>query len=132
MEALDLEAVGHNEYLRMVLLNLFAEIPALDHINALTATYGTGTPPVRRELVVAAGVANQGHWVKERKDEFSSVDPWLRRALIYASKSLPGDEADHWIKKTRGGMRGMEKLVARWAFRNRGMKLGEVSVIRNA
>lgn len=128
LNALDLEVVERNEYLSVVLLNLFTEIPSLGHINSLTAKYATAPPPVRRELITAAGAARQGHWIKERKDEFASADPWLRRALIYASHSLPGDEAEHWIKKTKGSMSGMEKLVARWAFENKSMKVGGISV----
>jgi hypothetical protein len=110
IDALDLPLIKRNEYVQMSLLNLFARVPQLNHINSLTAQYQDYPASSRREIVVAAGVANQGHWIKERKDEFVSADQWFRRAFIYAAHSLPGDEGLYWLRKTKNSMTGMEEL----------------------
>jgi hypothetical protein len=128
LDALDHPLIEHSEYVMMILFSLFATIPKLNHINEVTARYQDSPPSVRREIMFAAGTARQGHWVKEQKDDFTGGDPWTRRALIYAARSLPGDEADHWLSKIKNRMSGMEKIVARWAFKNKGMKLGNVTI----
>ena len=126
--ALNLPVIKHSEYIQIVLINLFAKVPQLDHINKLTAMYQSSSSSVRREIIIAAGIAKQGHWVKERKDEFATADPWLRRALIFSSSSLPGDEGTHWLKQIKTGMSSIEKLVAQFAFRNTSLKAGTVPI----
>ena len=128
LEALSSPVIERNEYLQIVLLNLFARVPDLDHVNRLTAMYGSRPPSVQREIVFVAGVMDQGHWIKERKDEFGTSDQWLRRALISAAPSLPGDEAKYWINRIKRDISGIEKIVARWAFRDKALKVGDISI----
>ena len=116
VKALSIRRVNHNEYLTAVLLNLFSQQPALDHLKHLLPLYESATPAARRELILAAGAADAGYWIKERKGEFGAGgDPWLRRALLAASGSLPGDEGPHWIKKLKPQFSPLEGLVAKWA-----------------
>jgi hypothetical protein len=72
--SLSIPLVQRSEYLRIVLLNLFSQIPSLDHINHLTQGYNSATPAVRRELMLAAWRAKAGHWIKERKSDFETSD----------------------------------------------------------
>ena len=123
LDALKVPLIEHSEYMQIILLNLFTTLSGLDQIDKLTAIYRSVPPSVKREIVVAASVAGHSHWIKERKDEFALGDPWLRRALISAIPSLPGDEAKHWLRKIKPTMSPMEKHVARWAFHNHKMKL---------
>jgi hypothetical protein len=128
LNALNVPSIHHSEYMQMVLMNLFGKIPALDHVNQLTAMYPNLTPAVRREVVIAAGTADQGHWIKERKDEFANSDPWFRRALICAVPSLPGDEGVHWLRKIRRDMSAMEKLVTAWALKDKSVRPDVISL----
>lgn len=129
VDALEHPLVNHSEYMQIVLIDLFAKVPELNHINALTSKFPIAKPNVRREIVVAAGNARQGHWIKERKDEFDTADPWFRRALLATLPSFPGDEATHGIKKIRFKMSSLEKIVTKWAFKNTSMKLGEIKIV---
>lgn len=128
VKALAVPIVAHNEYLQAVLVNLIAKVPDLDHIGACLALYDSAGPSVRREIVLAAAAADQAHWVKERKDEFASGDPWFRCALVSAAPRLAGDEGRHWVGGLKPTMSGMEKLVAKWAFRSKGMDVGDISL----
>jgi len=122
--------IGHSEYMQVILINLFAKVAELNHIDSLTARYATASPIIRREIVLAAGAAEHGPWIRERKDDFAAADPWFRRALISAATSLPGDEAPHWIKSIKRRISPMEKVMARWAFRDKKdtLRLGQINV----
>jgi hypothetical protein len=81
-------------------------------MRANSQLYEHASPPVRRELVLAAAATGEGYWIKERKDEFGPADPWLRRAIVAASRMLPRDEGKFWRKKIKGNLSDAEKLVA--------------------
>lgn len=120
--------VQHSEYLRLVLLHLFAKVPELNHMSTLTSGYATATGPVRREIVFAARAAGDGAWLRERKAEFEAADPWLRRAIVASSSAWPGDERDHWVKTSKTKLTFMEKVMARWALNNRKLNVGPLSL----
>jgi hypothetical protein len=83
--ALRFPLVRRSEYLQIVLMDIFAHVPSLDHIYALTSRYDQMPPAVRRQVVRAATAANQSDWLRERKSEFHHGDPWLRRAIVAAA-----------------------------------------------
>lgn len=128
LEALDNPLISNNEYIQMILLNLFAEVKELNHINHLTKTYQRLQSSARREVIMAAGSAGYGHWIKERKDDFAMSDQWIRRAIIRSLPSFPGDEGEHWLKKIKPQLTGIEKLVARWTFKDKNLKVGSIEI----
>jgi Reverse transcriptase (RNA-dependent DNA polymerase) len=128
VEALKTPLIDHSEYLQLVLYSILSGVPALNHVDAMSSRYLRASPAVRREIIRAAGAAELSAWVKERKDEFHTADPWLRRAMLSAAPCLPGDEANHWLRKLRYDLSTTEKLVARWVFRDRSAKLGNISL----
>jgi hypothetical protein len=115
LESLKIPLVQHSDYLQVVMLNLFSQVPSLNHVDALTQSYDDASPFVRRELMLAAWAAKAGHWIKERKADFETGDLWFRRAMLAASKALPGDEAKHWLKSFKGTLTLDEQLVLKWA-----------------
>lgn len=128
LEALDNPLIANNEYIQMILLNLFAEVKELNHINDLTKKYSKLPPSARREIIIAAGTASFGHWIKERKDDFTTSDQWIRRAIVRSLPSFPGDEGEHWLKKIKTQLTGIEKLIVRWALRNKNLKVGAIEI----
>lgn len=128
--ALQHPIVRHSDYVQVVLLNLFSRVPELDHINSVTAQYAGANAFVRREIVMASGAAQQGHWIRERKDEFATGDQWLRRAILAAAISLPGDEARHWLRSVKRQLDAREKIIMRWAFQDKKdtLKLGQIAI----
>lgn len=128
LRALTNRVIGHSEYARLVLLHLFGRVPALNQTNRITALYAAAPPAVRREIVFAARAAGNAAWLRERKAEFESADPWLRRAIIAGASALAGDEGDIWLMKVRNRLTFLEKLMVRWAFKNRKLKIGELRI----
>ena len=117
IDALRSGIVARNEYLQLVLINLFAGLPGLNHIGQLTQLYDRSAPSIRREIVSAATAAGERYWIKERKAEFANTDPWLRRAIIAGSRSLPEDEGRIWRKHIKPTLTKEEQFVVAWAER---------------
>jgi hypothetical protein len=65
--------------------------------------------------ILAAWTAGAGHWIKERKADFETGDVWFRRAMLAASKALPDDAAQHWLKNVKPTLEFDERLVQKWA-----------------
>jgi hypothetical protein len=126
--ALNHPLIRRNEYIRLVLLHLFARVPELNHLAKLTASYGAAPGAVRREIVFAARAGHDGAWLRARKSEFEAADPWLRRAIVAAASAWPGDEGHHWIQKVKQQLTFAEKVMARWAFRDRKLNVGVFAV----
>lgn len=128
VRALRSPVVKHSPYIQVVLLNLFAWVPALDHVDRLTAMYSDISPEAQREVVVAVGNADQGHWVRERKDEFVRASTWMRCALLYAARSLPGDEGVSWVRQLRRDLTALEHAIVHWAFGKEPVQPGRIRI----
>jgi hypothetical protein len=126
INALRNPVVAANEYISVVLVNLLARARSLNHIEAVTAMYHNVTPNVKREIILAACNANLRHWLKERKEDYHSGDPWLRRAVLVSLKLLPGDEGEFWFKTLKNQMTGLEKYVSRYVLQDRELKVGQI------
>ncbi|MCD6384425.1 hypothetical protein J7M23_01485, partial [Candidatus Sumerlaeota bacterium] len=111
VSALDKSIVKENEYLQIVILSLFSKISDLNNIDSLIRMYGKLSPIAQREVVLAAMEAKEVSWIREFKDKFSISDPWLRRAILFASKILPEDERRHWHKNIKRQANLLEKAI---------------------
>jgi hypothetical protein len=58
------------------------------------------------------------------------MDPWARRAFLYAAPALPHEVACFWIQSARDVMSSMEKVVARHAFRDKELKVGNIDIAK--
>lgn len=128
LETFKLPIVARSPYLRVVLLDILARVPKLDHADTVTADYEHSDPNVRREILRVAGANQLGSWLRGLKAEFRSMDPWARSAYLSVLPALPGDEALHWIKGIRRSLSPLERLLVVHAFRDRGLKLGDLTL----
>jgi len=130
VRALDLPVVKKSPYLQAVLLDVLATLPALDHVDSVTARYAAADPLVRREILRAAGAGGRGDWLRDRRSEFSNgMDAWTRRAFVHATTAMPVEETRYWLDTVRARMTALEKLVALAAFPHEKLKLGEISIV---
>lgn len=104
-----------NEYFQVALLNLFSQVTRFNHINDVISLYEKSNLPTKREILLAAINSKMGSWISERKDDFANSDPWLKRALIFSTTVLPGDEGEHWLRSKKKRFDLLEKIVDRWA-----------------
>lgn len=111
LDVLGLKIVRQSEYLQIVILSLFGRIDGIDHIEQLIRDYGTCGSGARRKIVLAAGMARAADWLRTFKDEIVSLDPWLRRAVLHASATLPKDERDYWWRMVRRKATVLERAI---------------------
>jgi len=115
ISSLEFEIVKHSEYLQMTLINLFSKIIDLDHIDAILQKYNGASPIIRRKIIKVATKAGKYYWLRERKTEFSTSDPWLRRALILGASTFPEDERQYWLRHIKkSGCSFLEEVVIEW------------------
>jgi hypothetical protein len=124
--ALDLPVIGRSPYLQMVLLNVVATIPGLNHIDRLTARYSTADSIVRRGILLAAVSGKRSDWLRDRKADFRTMDAWSKRAFIKASAALPHEESKFWLDSVRDSLRPLERVVAKHALP--GSKVGDIKI----
>ena len=74
------------------ILALLAAQPRLNDISAILRRYGCAFPTMRREIILCAAGHGAMDWILELKGEFDAMDPWNRRAFLYAAASLPQPE----------------------------------------
>lgn len=108
-ELLALPLVQNSEYLQVVILSLFYEMPELNHFPKIGSKYGVSSDSVRRGILLAAASAKNGSWLRERKDDLFSCSSMTRRSLLFAAGALPGDESHIWLKGTWGRLTGLEQ-----------------------
>jgi hypothetical protein len=96
------------------LVSIFGQIEALNHIHQLTKRYDDSFAAAKREIILAAAVADSVDWLRKFKDLYKTADPWLRRAMIYALRRLPEDERKFWLRNVTKQVAGsvMDLLVA--------------------
>jgi hypothetical protein len=95
--AMEIPLVKKSEYLQVVLLGLFGKIAALNQVSELIRGYDDFSPSARRKVALAATTAKASAWLRNLKEGVSGFDPWLRRAVLYASSTFPEDERKFWL-----------------------------------
>ena len=66
-----------------------------------------------RMMACVARFTNNVDWVREHKEDWASLGPWDRRALIYSSSILPKDERRPWLGVVQDGGDFLDAAVAR-------------------
>ncbi|HLX39017.1 MAG TPA: RNA-directed DNA polymerase [Ktedonobacteraceae bacterium] len=116
LHALELPIIEHSEYLTVILLDLFAQLPILNHNDSILQKYRTNSssPMVKRKIVRATTAHRAEHWLRLRKGDFDSADPWLKRALMAGASTFSKDERKFWLRRLEKRSE-LEKFVAKWA-----------------
>jgi hypothetical protein len=111
LTTLGLPIVQKNEYLQVVILSLFSRITDLDNVDRLIQEFDHYGSLARRKVVLAATAARATSWLRGFKEGYSTLDPWLKRAVIYAAQTLPADEKKHWLKRVKRNATYLEQLA---------------------
>ena len=114
LHALEFPIIQHSEYLTVILLNLFARLPVLNHVENILQKYRTCSQMVKRKIVRVATEHRADYWLRQRKEELPLADPWLKRALIAGATTFSKDERTYWLNRIEK-RNELEKLIARWA-----------------
>jgi hypothetical protein len=114
LSLLDNELIQSNEYFQLSVLSLFNRDTKFDHISALLKRYRSSSAFLRREIILAAAEAGEADWLRELKEDVLAMDPWSRRAFLYAAKQLPAEERRFFLKFAAAD-EPMESLIIDWA-----------------
>jgi Reverse transcriptase (RNA-dependent DNA polymerase) len=98
LQLLESPLISANEYFQLSLLSLFSRVLQLDHVPSLLNRYKSSSPALRREIILVAAETEQGDWLRELKEDITAMDPWSRRALVYAARCLPAEERKFFLR----------------------------------
>lgn len=108
--------LANNEYFRLSVLSLFSRNATLNHIPQIIGLFSSGDPYVRREVILSAMASGATDWLREHKEEFSQMDPWQKRAFIFACSKFPSDERQYFLGRFPQE-RVFDAVLLRWAKR---------------
>src|SRR2546421_1685270 len=97
LHTLDLPIIQHSEYLTVILLDLFARLPALNHIDNILQKYDTSSSLMeKRKIIRIATVYPAADWLDQIIERPSLNDAWLRRAFIAGASAFSSrNERNH-------------------------------------
>lgn len=112
LAALEEPIVEKSEYLQIVLLSLFGHIAELNHVEDLVKVYDDLGPASKRKVLLAAARSEASvPWIQTLKAGFGLMDPWQRRAFLFAARQLPKDERKFWFKQVQPTLSPLEKAI---------------------
>ncbi len=116
LDALELPIIQHSEYLTVILLDLFARLPILNHRDRILQKYRTNSPSpmIKRKIVRAATAHSADYWLRQLKEELPLADAWLKRALMAGASTFSKDERTFWLHRIEKRTE-LEKFIAKWA-----------------
>jgi len=113
---LDNDIVKASEYLQTVVLSLFSRISPMNHISKLVQGFPNYNSAGKRQILLAAKEnPTCSSWLTTLKGSLGNMDPWQRRALLYASTQIPKDERKHWLNSLKGTLSPLETAIAKIA-----------------
>ena len=108
------EIIASNEYYQLSILSLFAAQSQLDHLSSLLEMYHRSSSLLQREIMLCAASHGAVDWLRERKEEYPTMDPWNRRAFLYSSHLLPIEERKFFLRQVPSDG-PLEKMIIEWA-----------------
>src|SRR5207248_1365114 len=101
LHTLDLPIIQHSEYLTVILLDLFARLPVLNHLDNILQKYETKSSLMeKRKIIRIATVHRAAYWLPQIIENSPLGDSWLKRALIAgASAFLSKAERNNWLAR---------------------------------
>lgn len=114
LRALDSDLIQSNEYFQLSILGVFTREARLDHTSKILEKYKTSAPAVRREIILAAAASGATDWLRELKEDVTGMDPWTKRAFLYAARNLPLEERKFFLRSLEHSS-VLAEIVATWA-----------------
>jgi len=111
------EIVKHSEYITMILTDLFSKVIGLNQIEFLLTNFNDRSSIIKRKIIKVATKANMNYWLRNLKEQFSSVDPWQKRALLLSASTYAEDEKTHWIRRLlKDETSLLNQITAKWVM----------------
>lgn len=114
LDLLGNEVVQSNAYFQLSILSMFNRVCELNHTPSILALYSCSPEDLKREIILTAAACKEADWLRERKEEFSAMAPWVRRAFLYASHQLPMEERRFFLRHVSSGDT-LDTIISDWA-----------------
>jgi retron-type reverse transcriptase len=111
---LDRDDIRESEYFRLSILSLFSRIPSINHFTNLAGQFAGSDLYAKREILLAAKAAGAIDWIRELKEDFGSMDPWMKKAFLFCCKDFPEDERKYFVNRWTFE-RPFDSTLAKWA-----------------
>lgn len=115
------ELISSNSHIIQVEINLCYAIRLLglkysdENESLLVQIYNRSVSDlVKRDIILIMAKWNVNYWISDRKNYFSNMKGWERRAFIISSFVL-GDEGKHWYTHAKKEFNEVENICASWA-----------------
>ena len=112
---LETEVTLDTEFARISILSIFSKNEHIDHFAKLAQRFSAGDGHTRREILLAAKTNSRADWLREHKEDYSSMDPWQRMAFTYCMSVLPKDERRFSLKRHKYDSL-FEEHLAKWSI----------------
>lgn len=112
IRALQKPLFKQSEYLSVIMINLFSRIADLDHRDKVLQMFDDVPGLAKRKIVLVAATAGAADWLRQFRTKVGTLDPWLRRAVLYAARVLPPEEGRFWIKQVADRDDFLEQAIA--------------------
>lgn len=121
LNLLDHSSIANIEYFKITLLNLFVRNPQLNHTGKLISSYKKVTKEEQRKILLAsANNPKLSGWISTLKESYNTLDKWTQYALLIATKILPKEERNFFLKSIKSGLNPnndiMENIIIKWAL----------------
>jgi len=113
------ELFKSNEFFQITLLNLFVKNIKMDHISSLISMYPTASDNIRRKVILSAYSNNASAYIRELKEQYSSMHEWTKRAYIIACSRLIIEERKFYLNKISRSFdesEDLERVLKNWAL----------------
>lgn len=114
LEFMSDQIIASNEYYQLSILSLFSAQSQLDHLPSLLGMYNKSSSLLRREILLCATNHGAVDWLRERKEEYPTMDPWNRRAFLCSTHLLPREERKFFLRQIPSDG-PLEKMITEWA-----------------
>lgn len=120
IDLLDTKLFEVNEFFQITLLNLFVCNTKLNHIKTLISKYPKSSENIRRKIILCAYQNNAVPFIRELKEQYSTMQDWNKRGYIISCSILPKEEREHFlrlVKASLGANEYLEKILIDWAIK---------------
>ncbi|MFC7246060.1 RNA-directed DNA polymerase [Catellatospora aurea] len=111
--------VAAGEYWLMVPINLAYALRVLRHdgseenVTLCAQIFPQAPAFIQRDIVYLMYGWGADYWLSDKRKQWMSQHPWVKRALLLASYSL-GDEGSHWRTAVRDQVNGFDLISKKW------------------
>jgi hypothetical protein len=98
---------------RAFAIRIMADGDACEFEEQLAGLFDGAQAFLQRDIIIAMARWGASYWISDKRTQYDSFHPWVKRALLMASYSL-GDEGKHWRDSIRNRLSQFDLLIRDW------------------